>query len=647
MECMHCKSTWNSAMTPTNCPFCGKPLFTEPNHFDTVSDALRYIIRKRSIEVFKSPQLVHSLVCDYVPGCQREKKLLKIACENQAYQYILSITNETIPEQRQVYFRQFTQNLTEDAFLSHDFAQLALGLLMDAVEIPFVPEILPQPHISEAVKTTPTPNTVSLFKVHKMEIVSLDGSGSNMYLTGPVIMKEDTARIGVKIHIDTSTQSRSMHLRWRVYREDGTPVFDELLKDIVIPPGSRWVYHTWGTQECGTWNVGKYYATASVNGGETTLCTFEVKPGSGKKKLTSVRKMEIISKQQSNTSDYLTGTELMRENTAMIGVKLYFDPSSESRTIRMHWRIFRADGTPVFDEIVKDVAIDPGVTWVYHTWGYKTCGSWDVGSYYIKASLDDGEPVITKFEIRADSVKPKGTPVKRLVIVSDDGTADCINRIGKLIMGKDTAYIGILAYFQNKARVDSIRLTWQIFKKDGTPMFSQLVQEFHISPTSNWVSQKWGWKECGNWPAGEYYVTASLDGGEPVRANFEIRDKSYDSLKGELKNVRLFGYSGTQSPPMGKRNYATEFSSTVSYINFEVEIPRQVSSLFVTMEYTIHDTKGNQICNSAISATIGSNANFLVSGYGSDDPGFWKPGAYYYKVRVGKSPWLYGQFKVK
>lgn len=84
MECTHCKSTWNSAVRMSTCPFCGKDISCNEIEVNNVSDALRKIIQEKTLDILNSPKVVISLVSDYVVGFQCEKKLLRIACSNGA-----------------------------------------------------------------------------------------------------------------------------------------------------------------------------------------------------------------------------------------------------------------------------------------------------------------------------------------------------------------------------------------------------------------------------------------------------------------------------------------------------------------------------------------------------------------------------------
>lgn len=60
MECTYCKSTWNSVVRMSSCPFCGKKISCDEIKLNNVSDALRRIIAEKSLSIFNSPKVVNS-----------------------------------------------------------------------------------------------------------------------------------------------------------------------------------------------------------------------------------------------------------------------------------------------------------------------------------------------------------------------------------------------------------------------------------------------------------------------------------------------------------------------------------------------------------------------------------------------------------
>lgn len=75
MECKHCKSKWNSTLQTKQCPFCGKPLVQDEEAITTLSEGLIYIVNEYGVEILSDSKNLMSLVMDYVPGCDRDKKL--------------------------------------------------------------------------------------------------------------------------------------------------------------------------------------------------------------------------------------------------------------------------------------------------------------------------------------------------------------------------------------------------------------------------------------------------------------------------------------------------------------------------------------------------------------------------------------------
>lgn len=136
MECTHCKSTWNSAVRMSTCPFCGKDISCNEIEVNNVSDALRKIIQEKTLDILNSPKVVISLVSDYVVGFQREKKLLRIACSNGALKYIITIANEENVKQKQLHIQKLNKVLIDDAFLSDENATIILDILLAAIESP-------------------------------------------------------------------------------------------------------------------------------------------------------------------------------------------------------------------------------------------------------------------------------------------------------------------------------------------------------------------------------------------------------------------------------------------------------------------------------------------------------------------------------
>lgn len=138
MTCEKCSRKWNVTDLGTRqtifCPFCGCALDESEEKLDVLG-ALKKIIFEKSLQILDKPKIVTSLVADYVEGCQKEKKLLRIAASNGAFKYIVQIANEPDNTQRQLLIQKLNKSLIDDAFLSNDNAYIILKILLETIDI--------------------------------------------------------------------------------------------------------------------------------------------------------------------------------------------------------------------------------------------------------------------------------------------------------------------------------------------------------------------------------------------------------------------------------------------------------------------------------------------------------------------------------
>ena len=106
MTCPSCKSTWESKQQLEKCPFCGASLKQSSGEIHTVTDAIRQVMAERGPEVLKTPKVIRSLVMDYVHDYTREKRLLSIAIDSDAFELIQKIYAEKNQDQRTVLIKK-------------------------------------------------------------------------------------------------------------------------------------------------------------------------------------------------------------------------------------------------------------------------------------------------------------------------------------------------------------------------------------------------------------------------------------------------------------------------------------------------------------------------------------------------------------
>ena len=136
MECKYCKSTWNSSQSVKNCPFCGKDIFAVASEKMTLSDGISSIVAEYGIEILYEPKRLMSLVMDYVRDCDKEKKLLRIACNCDILRFIIDIKSGD-ESQRELLIKKAIKKLEDEAFLSTNNAEYIVCLVLNGVGVSY------------------------------------------------------------------------------------------------------------------------------------------------------------------------------------------------------------------------------------------------------------------------------------------------------------------------------------------------------------------------------------------------------------------------------------------------------------------------------------------------------------------------------
>ena len=111
-KCKKCGSEWKSNLKSSRCPFCGSDFYSSSDtSVMSVSGAISQIIADRGIDILKNSRVVISLVTDYVQGCDRDKRLLRIAVQNDALLVLYSIHQAENREQKDLISQRLIKNL--------------------------------------------------------------------------------------------------------------------------------------------------------------------------------------------------------------------------------------------------------------------------------------------------------------------------------------------------------------------------------------------------------------------------------------------------------------------------------------------------------------------------------------------------------
>lgn len=139
MECRHCKSSWNSSLAVTNCPFCGKYILNDANDNMTLPEGISSIIAEYGIEILNDSKRLISLIMDYVRDCDKEKKLFRIACNCGILKIAVDI-KAGAESQRDLLVKKAIKKLEDEAFFSTENAEYIISLILAGLGVVYEPE---------------------------------------------------------------------------------------------------------------------------------------------------------------------------------------------------------------------------------------------------------------------------------------------------------------------------------------------------------------------------------------------------------------------------------------------------------------------------------------------------------------------------
>lgn len=127
--CKKCGSEWNSSFKSTNCPFCGNMLVDESKKFTDISEVFTFIIDFYGVGIIKDKRAFVSLLGDYAPNLENERKLIKIALESGVYKTILD-ANDKDESERGICVDRMIAKLQDQYFLSPEWSQKVVSWLI-------------------------------------------------------------------------------------------------------------------------------------------------------------------------------------------------------------------------------------------------------------------------------------------------------------------------------------------------------------------------------------------------------------------------------------------------------------------------------------------------------------------------------------
>ena len=121
-NCKKCGSEWNSSVTSTACPFCGATLIDDSKKFTDIADVFAFIFNEYGFDIIKEKRKFISLLGDYAPTMENERRLVKIAFDADVYKTLLEL-NSTDEDERNICIEKMVAKLQQQSFLSVDWSQ--------------------------------------------------------------------------------------------------------------------------------------------------------------------------------------------------------------------------------------------------------------------------------------------------------------------------------------------------------------------------------------------------------------------------------------------------------------------------------------------------------------------------------------------
>lgn len=90
-KCEKCQSEWNGIKRLEICPFCGFAFPVKASDFTDIDEAFNYIFGKYGFEIIRQNHKLVSLLADYAPSLENERRLVRMALDAGIYTDLLVV----------------------------------------------------------------------------------------------------------------------------------------------------------------------------------------------------------------------------------------------------------------------------------------------------------------------------------------------------------------------------------------------------------------------------------------------------------------------------------------------------------------------------------------------------------------------------
>lgn len=98
-KCEKCESEWNAIINVQECPFCRHVFKIQTSNFKNIEDAFKYIFDSRGLEIIKQKKEFLSLLADYAPTLEKERRAIGTVLDSGVYLELLAVDkNDTLSQ---------------------------------------------------------------------------------------------------------------------------------------------------------------------------------------------------------------------------------------------------------------------------------------------------------------------------------------------------------------------------------------------------------------------------------------------------------------------------------------------------------------------------------------------------------------------
>ena len=140
-NCQNCNGEWKGKKLLKTCPFCDMEMQMKTNNFDKIEEALGYVLSQYGMELISSPSKLVSLLADFAPSLERERRLIRIALNSGVYSELIKVNKDDKDEQ-ELAKKKAISSLNQKEFMDIVWAEKVINWFIPQLHWTFCTQII-------------------------------------------------------------------------------------------------------------------------------------------------------------------------------------------------------------------------------------------------------------------------------------------------------------------------------------------------------------------------------------------------------------------------------------------------------------------------------------------------------------------------